>query len=137
MTAITTERDTQRRQGERAAYPVLANTKVLAGTIAALTAAGYAQGGATATTLKAVGVFDETVDNSAGGSGDVKAQVRRDGWFRFANSAAGDAITIADIGNSAYIVDNQTVAKTDGTGTRSVAGKIRDVDATGVWIEFV
>lgn len=137
MTAITTERDTQRRQGERAAYPVLANTKVLAGTIAALTAAGYAQGGATATTLKAVGVFDETVDNSAGGSGDVKAQVRRDGWFRFANSAAGDAITIADIGNSAYIVDNQTVAKTDGTGARSVAGKIRDVDATGVWIEFV
>lgn len=137
MTAIATERDTQRRLGDRAAYPVLANTKVLAGTIAALTAAGYAQGGATATTLKAVGVFDETVDNSAGGSGDVKAQVRRDGWFRFANSAAGDAITIADIGNSAYIVDNQTVAKTDGTGARSVAGKIRDVDATGVWIEFV
>lgn len=137
MTAITTERDTQRRLGDRAAHPVLANTKVLAGTIAALTAAGYAQGGATATTLKAVGVFDETVDNTGGSSGDVKANVRRDGWFRFANSAAADAITIADIGNSAYIVDNQTVAKTDGTGARSVAGKIRDVDATGVWIEFV
>lgn len=137
MTAIATERDTQRRLGDRAAYPVLANTKVLAGTIATLTAAGYAQGGATATTLKAVGVFDETVDNTGGSSGDVKAPVRNDGWFRFANSAAADAITIADIGNSAYIVDNQTVAKTDGTGARSVAGKIRDVDATGVWIEFV
>jgi len=137
MTAITTERDTQRRAGDMAAHPVLAATKVLAGTIAALTAAGYAQGGATATTLKAVGVFNETVDNTGGASGDVKAQVRRDGWFRFANSAAADAITIAEISSSCYIVDNQTVAKTDGTGTRSVAGKVRDVDATGVWIEFV
>lgn len=137
MAAITTERDTQRRAGDRAAYPVLAATKVLAGTLAVLTAAGYAQGGAVATTLKAVGVFDETVDNTAGASGDLKAPVRRDGWFRFGNSAAGDLITIADIGVNAYIVDNQTVAKTDGVATRSIAGKIRDVDATGVWIEFI
>lgn len=137
MTAITTERDTQRRQGLEVAYPVLAATKVLAGTIAVLTAAGYAQGGATSTTLKAVGVFDATVDNTAGASGDVKAPVRKDGWFRFANSASTDLITIADINNNAYIVDNQTVAKTDGGTTRSIAGKIRDVDAAGVWIEFL
>lgn len=137
MTATTTERDTQRRDGKMAAFGVLASTKVLAGTIAVLTAAGYAQGGATATTLKAVGVFDATVDNTGGSSGDLKAPVRRDGWFKFANSASGDLITIADIGNSCYIVDNQTVAKTDGTSTRSVAGKVRDVDASGVWIEFV
>lgn len=137
MTAITTERDTQRRLGAQGAYPVLAATKVLAGTLVALTAAGYAQGGATATTLKAVGVADLTADNTAGASGDIKVETRRDGWFRFANSAAGDLITIADISNSCYIVDNQTVAKTDGAGTRSVAGKIRDVDAAGVWIEFI
>lgn len=137
MTAVITERDTQRRNGDKAAYPVLAATKVLAGTLVALTAAGYAQGGAVATTLKAVGVADETVDNTAGASGDLKVPVRNDGWFRFANSAAGDLITIADIGTNAYIVDNQTVAKTDGVATRSIAGKIRDVDATGVWIEFV
>lgn len=137
MTAIAAERDTQRRQGDRAAYPVLAATKVLAGTIVALTAAGYAQGGAVATTLKAVGVADETADNTAGASGDIKVPIRNDGWFRFSNSAAGDLITIADIGNNCYIVDNQTVAKTDGGATRSVAGKIRDVDAAGVWIEFI
>lgn len=137
MTAIAIERDTQRRLGDRAAFPVLATTKVLAGTIVALTAAGYAQGGATATTLTAVGMADETVDNTAGSSGDLKVPVRNDGWFRFANSASGDLITIAEIGDSCYIVDNQTVAKTDGTGTRSVAGKIRDVDAAGVWIEFI
>lgn len=137
MTAITTERDTQRRLGHQVAYPVLAATKVLAGTLVVLTAAGYAQGGAVATTLKAVGMAQETADNTAGASGDIKVTVRRDGWFRFANSAAGDLLTIADIGASCYILDNQTVAKTDGTGTRSVAGKVRDVDASGVWIEFV
>lgn len=137
MTAIAIERDTQRRLGDKAAYPVLAATKVLAGTLVVLTAAGYAQGGAVATTLKAVGVADETVDNTAGASGDLKVPVRNDGWFRFANSAAADLITIADIGTNAYIVDNQTVAKTDGVATRSIAGKIRDVDATGVWIEFI
>jgi hypothetical protein len=137
MTATTTERDTQRRDGKQAAFGVLGATKVLAGTIVALTAAGYAQGGATATTLKAVGVADETADNTAGASGDIKVKVRRDGWFRFTNSTAGDLITIADIGANCYIVDNQTVAKTDGTTTRSVAGKVRDVGADGVWIEFI
>ncbi|MCY1460857.1 hypothetical protein D9M71_784510 [compost metagenome] len=56
--------------------------------------------------------------------------------FAFANSAAGDEITRADIGATAYIVDDQTVAKTDGTSTRSVAGTIRDVDSDGVWVEI-
>jgi hypothetical protein len=138
MTAITTERDTQRRDGKQGAYHVLAATKVLAGTLVVLTAAGYAQGGAAgSTTLKALGVADETADNSGGASGDIRVKVRRDGWFRFANSAAGDLITTADIGSNCYIADNQTVAKTNGSASRSIAGNVRDVDAVGVWIEFV
>jgi hypothetical protein len=40
------------------------------------------------------------------------------------------------IGNDCYIVDDQTVAKTNGTATRSIAGKIRAVDAQGVWVEI-
>ncbi len=137
MTAIATERDTTRRLGNFSAHGVLAAARVLAGTMVALTAAGYAQGGATALNLKCVGMADATADNTAGASGDIKVTARRDGWFRFANSAAGDLITIADTGNSCYMVDNQTVAKTDGGATRSVAGKIRDIDAGGVYIEFL
>jgi hypothetical protein len=57
------------------------------------------------------------------------------GCFRFANSTAGDAITNADRYADCYIVDDQTVAKTDGTGTRSVAGKVVDVDSIGVWVQ--
>ena len=55
---------------------------------------------------------------------------------QFANSAATDAITLADIGKDCFIVDDQTVAKTDGSGTRSRAGRVFDVDADGVWVEF-
>jgi hypothetical protein len=137
MTAITTERDTQRRDGKQIAVGVLAATKILAGTLVALTAAGFAQTGATATTLQCIGIADESADNLTGASGDIKVRVRRDGWFRLVNSAAADLITTADINTNCYIVDNQTVAKTNGGATRSVAGRVRDVDATGVWIEFL
>jgi len=45
-------------------------------------------------------------------------------------------IAAAEIGTYCYIVDDQTVAKTDGTATRSSAGKVFDVDAQGVWVEI-
>ncbi|PKP93188.1 MAG: hypothetical protein CVT77_06555 [Alphaproteobacteria bacterium HGW-Alphaproteobacteria-16] len=134
MTATTTDRNTGRRDGVQYVRK-LAAAKVLAGTIACLNAAGYAVGGSTATTLVADGVFFETVDNSGGAAGDKSARVEK-GVFHFLNSASTDAITIAEVGDDCYIVDNQTVAKTDGTSTRSKAGKIVDVDAQGVWVEF-
>lgn len=137
MTALTADRDTPRRNGDRAVGPVAAATKILAGAIVcAQTGAAYLTKGATATTLRGIGVAEETADNTAGAAGAINVPYRRDGWFRFANSAAGDQITLADVGSDCYIVDDQTVAKTNGTNTRSVAGKVRDVDAMGVWIEF-
>ena len=33
-----------------------------------------------------------------------------------------------------YVVDDETVAKTNGTNTRSRAGVVVDVDAQGVWV---
>ena len=134
MTATTVDRATPRRDGEQFVRKMAA-VKILAGTIVCLSATGYATPGATATTLVADGIAIETVDNSAGAAGDLSIQVEK-GVFRFFNSAAGDAITIAEIGDDCWIVDNQTVAKTDGTGTRSKAGRIVDVDAQGVWVEF-
>ena len=62
-------------------------------------------------------------------------KVRR-GCFRFANSASADAIALADVGADCYIVDDQTVALTNGSSTRSVAGKIHDVDSSGVWVDM-
>ncbi|MCR9218935.1 MAG: hypothetical protein NXI21_01795 [Alphaproteobacteria bacterium] len=133
MAALTTDRNTPRRDGETFHYPVAAATVCFAGGLAAL-AAGVAAPAATATGLVALGRFEARVDNSAGAAGDLKAEVRP-GVFRWGNSAGGDEIALSDVGALAYIVDDQTVAKTDGTGTRSAAGRIVDVDAQGVWVK--
>lgn len=137
MTALAQERDTVRRIGATGVGPVAAAAKIYAGAIVcAQTGAAYLTKGATATTLRGIGMATETADNSAGADGAINVNYRRDGWFRYANSASGDLITLADVGADCYIVDDQTVAKTNGTNTRSVAGKVRDVDSAGVWIEF-
>jgi len=104
--------------------------------MAALNAAGFLVPFATATTLKSAGRAEEQVDNVAGADGDVSCRIAT-GIFRFGNSASGDLITKADIGADCYGVDDQTVAKTSGSNTRSVAGKIFDVDADGVWVRII
>lgn len=135
MTAITGVRAATAWRDAKQFHRKMAAVKIWAGTIVMLNASGYATSGATATGQIADGVAMDTVDNSAGSAGDLSLPVEK-GCFRFANSASSDAITIAEIGDNCYIVDNQTVAKTDGSATRSVAGKIMDVDAEGVWVLF-
>lgn len=135
MAALTQDRQTPRRRGEDFELPVAAATKIFGGSIVCINTSGLATKGATSTTLKAVGIADSLADNSAGAASAIRVKVRR-GCYAFANSASTDQITLADIGADAYIVDDQTVAKTNGSSSRSVAGVIRDVDATGVWVEF-
>lgn len=135
MTALTQDRATPQRSAEDFGFPVAASTKIQAGAIACINASGYLTKGATETTLKCVGVSQGVADNSAGANGAITAKVKR-GCFQFANSASTDLITLADVGSDCYIVDDQTVAKTNGSSSRSVAGKIRDVDSGGVWVEF-
>lgn len=135
MAALTEPRTTAKRDGRTFGRLVATNKVIYEGAIVCLSATGFATPGATATTLVADGLATQTVDNTGGADG-AKTVVVEKGVFRFANSAAGDAITKAEIGDDCYIVDDQTVAKTSGTNTRSIAGKIMDVDALGVWVKF-
>jgi hypothetical protein len=135
MAALATDRATPRREGTTRVFPVAASTLIYAGAIVAINASNLATKGAVSTTLKAVGVAVERADNSAGAASAITVKVERGVWL-MANSAAGDAITLADIGSNCFIVDDQTVAKTNGSTTRSVAGVVNDVDASGVWVQF-
>lgn len=136
MPPLSTDRDTKEIEGTFVVLPVAATTKIHAGSLVAVNAAGNATPGAVATTLRGVGRADEAVDNSAGAAGDVRVSIKK-GVFFFKNSAAGDAITNADIGADCFIVDDETVAKTNGTNTRSIAGKVHLVDAVlGVAVKF-
>jgi len=133
--ALTADRNTPRRDGSIVTLPVAAAKLIYSGALVARDASGNATPGATATTLIGVGRAEARADNSAGSAGDISVDVRK-GVFRFANSASADQLTRADIGASCYIVDDQTVAKTNGSSTRSVAGTVFDVDPDGVWVKF-
>ncbi len=133
---LAADRNTPLRDNKEFSFPVKAATRIYGGSIVAIdTANGFATKGAASTTLKSVGIAQANADNTLGADGAIEVKARR-GLFRLANSAAGDLIARADIGADCYIVDDQTVAKTSGGATRSVAGKIRDVDSVGVWVEF-
>lgn len=134
MTALAGDRNTPEKEGKMFEFPVAAATLIYAGALVCLDASGDVVPGATATTLVALGRADERVDNSAGAAGDKTVKARK-GVFRFVNLGA-DLVTAAEIGDDCYIVDDQTVAKTDGTATRSIAGKVVDVDAQGVWVKI-
>ena len=134
MVALTTERNTRLRIGDCRVEQMAATVKIWSGSLIMRNAAGFLTKGATATGCVGVGRAEKTVDNT-GAAGAASVEYRL-GTFLFANSAAGDLITIADIGKVCFIVDDQTVAKTDATATRSRAGIVDAVEATGVWVRM-
>jgi hypothetical protein len=132
MTALNRDRNTPERTGKDFGHPVLGNVKIYAGALVVLSATGFAAPGSTALALIAVGRAAEEVDNTGGADGALTVRVER-GTFQWGNDAS---INRTHIGKTAYIVDDQTVAATDGAGTRSAAGLIVDVDADGVWVKI-
>lgn len=133
--ALSEDRSTAMRDGNMISLPVAAGVTIYAGALVARDASGDATPGAETTGILGVGRADAGADNAGGAAGDITVEVRK-GVFKFDNSAAGDAISLADVGSDCYIVDDETVAATDGTGTRSVAGTVFDVDADGVWVRI-
>ncbi len=135
MAALTSARNTPAAQGDIRRPPLPANGKVWQGGMVQINAAGYAVSASATAANVTIGRADETVDNTGGANGDKSVKVRR-GVFRFGNSAAGDLIARTEIGKTVYVVDDQTVAKTNNAGARPAAGICFDVDAQGVWVEF-
>lgn len=134
MTATSKNRNTPQRASGRRGYPVGAAVICFAGAIAVLDA-GYCVPATTDTGLHTVGRFAAYYDNAAGSAGAFTVEVES-GIFRYENSASSDEITIAEVGQVCYLVDDQTVAKTSSSGTRSPAGIIDDVDSAGVWVRM-
>lgn len=128
MTALAADRPIREDLGREYTIDVYQATTIYAGALVCANSTGYLVPGSVSTSLLALGVAMEQVDNSAGASGDLACRYRR-GAFLFGNSAGADEITNAERGQFVYIVDDQTVAKTNGSSTRSVAGKCLGIDA--------
>ncbi len=130
MTALSQARPVVEIEGRQSNPPVKGATTIHQGGMVVMEA-GLAVPGKTALALTALGIAKETVVNS-GADGAKKVPTER-GTFKFINLGA-DPVTAADIQKDCYIVDDQTVAKTSGTNTRSIAGTVIEVEADGVFV---
>lgn len=132
--ALSAPRNTLTKGRDLLVLPVAAATVIHAGALVAANASGLGVPGSVSTTLTAAGRAEESADNSGGAASAISVTVRR-GVFLFKNHGA-DPVVQADVLKDCFIVDDETVAKTNGTNTRSKAGKVVEVEANGVWVEI-
>lgn len=123
MTALARERTTRGAKLSRGTYTVAAAVTIFKGALVCLNSSGLAIPGTTVAggAVAAVGKATHT----ALASTEVEVEF---GAFQWENSAAGDAIAADDVTKVAFVVDDQTVALTDGGGAaRIIAGVITEV----------
>lgn len=138
MVALADDRDTIEKaasHSQRHSGVGASSTQFYKGGIVVLDQAdGLVKKATTATTLIALGRCEVNMLTGAGNTLHVNC---RSGIFKYGNSASADLIATDDIGKDCFLVDDQTVALTNGTNTRSRAGKVYGVDPDGgVWVAF-
>ena len=122
MTALTSDRDTVRRNGDEFEFD--AASTVYAGSMVCLNADGK---------LVAAGLSPVVgVAQRLGRTGE-KVPVRR-GVFAFA-AVSDDAPALAQVGGVCYAADDCTVKKT-AVSNAPVAGTVFDVTEEGVWVKI-
>ncbi len=134
MAALTAKRNTKRMLSPIDGveeYPMAVSTTIYQGSLVMLDA-GEAKPGATATGKFAVGRAMESKTSAASGTSYIKVE---SGVFKYSNSGT-DAVDANDVGAACFIEDDQTVAETNGTNTRSAAGIVKQVDSDGVWVQI-
>lgn len=118
----------------RGSYPIAANKRTWKGGIICLDSSGNAIPGTVAAsgTVKCVGVASHSLNNltgsDLGGAAGAADQEVAFGVHGFDSGLSSDAITADDIGEVAYVIDDNTVGLTDGGGAARVpAGVITEV----------
>ena len=105
-----------------------AAAKVYVGGVVATDATGYGIAASALTGLICAGIakpkvgYPQVYDNTSGASGDIVAPVQQ-GVFSFNVGGSGDVLAQADVGQPVFLIDDNTVGKTDGGATpRPIAG---------------
>lgn len=99
------------------------------------TATGLLRPGTASTTLIPIGYFT----GSGTGDGTTKVRVelfREVQLHRWDNDDGGTPVVAGDLMQPCYILDDRTVSGSDGTGTRSTAGRVWAVTSLGVLVEM-
>lgn len=140
MTALSASRQVRRlAPGDIAIedyyLPLAAAAVVYQGGLVGVNVAGNLVPASADPTLTIIGVAEADTDNTAGIAGAKSVAVTR-GTFPFVNAAGTDAVTVAQLQQPCYAVDDQTVSASFALGTRPRAGKVVQIDSDGtVWVE--
>ena len=131
-TALSDNRDTWERSGEDVTMLVASGSVIYAGSMVCENGSARAVPAADTAGYAVIGCAQSKVDNSGVNYLATKTVTVRRGVFLWVN---GDSFTDANVGDLAYVEDDQTV-QTGASATHDVvAGVIIDVDSTGVWVD--
>jgi hypothetical protein len=155
MAALTSSRNTPEMSdfGRMQNYPVEANTTVYLGSMVALNANGNAVPATSAAGLRIVGRAERLYQGMPGQDAVNTASAKIPGSNQPAGAAGAISVICArgiflyavndasiaqpQVGMLCFAVDDNSVSLSDGTGTRSVAGTIVNLDSSGqVWVDF-
>jgi hypothetical protein len=141
MTALTEDRNTQRRYVERIVGDdalIAPTTTVWNGSMVCCDATGALRPAADVAGLTFVGVAQLRMINPSGVPAKVKPAARcAVGVFKFATTGA-NALTAADLQKPCFILDDQTVVRQAGTANGIQAGTVDSIDPDGgIWVKAV
>jgi hypothetical protein len=117
----------------RGTFPIEANKRIWRKSVVCLNSAGRAIPESTIAVgaVRVLGVasaeYNNLTGSEAGGAASALQVEVEYGVFDFAIAAAGEAVTISDVGSIVFLVDNQTVGKTNAGATLLAAGILTEV----------
>jgi hypothetical protein len=140
MTALAQDRNTQRRYVERYVCddaPIAANTTVWNGSLVATNTNGELRPAADVANLTVQGVAMRKLANATGAAAkSIPPAKVAAGVFKFATTG-GNALTAADVGKGAFVLDDQTVVRAAGTTNSIQAGTVDSIDPDGgIWVKI-
>lgn len=138
MTALAQDRNTQRRYVERYLADdalIRATTTVWNGSLVSTDASGNLGPASDTAATTVVGVAMRKMANATGAPAKVVPPAKvAAGIFKFVTTG-GNALTAADIGKNACVLDDQTVVRAAGTTNSIVAGRVDSIDPDGgIWV---
>lgn len=133
MAAATAPRDGQKKAAELMLYQIGA-VQVWKEALAFVRADGYAYPAraVASNTDIFIGVFYESINNSAGAAGAQSAKVYKNGSFVFAHTG----LVQANVGSPAYASDDQTITATPGSTVKQIGYIAEILSATQVRVRI-
>ena len=123
-----------RGTGRDLVLDMTASTTIYAGALVCINAAGFAVSAEATANFVVVGIALQTRKTGAGGSDTIV--VRAGVIAKLGHTkVAANKVARADVGNAAYVVDDESVGD-DGGGVDIIAGMVVGFDDDGVWVDL-